>query len=85
MKELSADVKNEPELALFGGEDGLDFYRTISARYKPFLKNEGHIFFEVGYKQSSAVADILEKNGYTNIKIKKDYNNTERVVYARKS
>lgn len=85
MKNLSADVKNEPSLALFGGDDGLDFYRTISERYKPFLKNGGRIFFEVGYKQSADVAQILEKNGYTNIKIKKDYNNTERVVYARKS
>ena len=85
MKELSADVKNEPTLALFGGKDGLDFYRTISERYKPFLKSGGYIFFEVGYKQSADVAAILEKNGYTNIKIKKDYNNTERVVLARKS
>lgn len=85
MKELSPDVKNEPALALFGGEDGLDFYRTISERYKPFLKSGGYIFFEVGYKQSADVADILEKNGYTNIKIKKDYNNTERVVFARKT
>lgn len=85
MKELSADVKNEPSLALFGGEDGLDFYRTIAARYRPFIKNGGYIFFEVGYRQSADVASILEKNGYTNIKTKKDYNNTERVVYARNS
>ena len=33
----------------------------------------------------SGTYEILEKNGYTNIKIKKDYNNTERVVLARKS
>ncbi|MBQ2720370.1 MAG: peptide chain release factor N(5)-glutamine methyltransferase [Clostridia bacterium] len=85
MKELSADVKNEPSLALFGGDDGLDFYRTIAARYRPFIKNGGYIFFEVGYRQSTDVSDILKKNGYTNIKTKKDYNNTERVVYARNS
>ena len=85
MKALENKVLKEPHEALFGGEDGLDFYRTISERYKPFLKSGGYIFFEVGYKQSADVADILEKNGYTNIKIKKDYNNTERVVFARKT
>ncbi|MBQ2720621.1 MAG: peptide chain release factor N(5)-glutamine methyltransferase, partial [Clostridia bacterium] len=85
MKELPKDVQNEPALALFGGEDGLDFYRVISERYKPYIKNGGYIFFEVGYKQSADVSSILEKNGYTNIKTKKDYNNTERVVFARNS
>lgn len=83
MEKLSPEVKNEPQLALFGGEDGLDFYRVISERYKQYINNGGHIVFEVGYDQARAVCDILEKNGYTHIKTKKDYNNIERVVTAR--
>ncbi|MBQ6051757.1 MAG: peptide chain release factor N(5)-glutamine methyltransferase [Clostridia bacterium] len=83
MTGLPADVKNEPSLALFGGEDGLDFYRTIAKRYRQFIKKGGRIFFEVGAKQSESVAEILEKNGYSDIETKKDYGNINRVVSAR--
>ena len=83
MKTLPADVKNEPSLALFGGEDGLDFYRVIAKRYRQFIKSGGRIFFEVGAKQSESVSEILEKNGYLDIETRKDYGNNNRVVFAR--
>lgn len=83
MSSLGNDVLNEPELALYGGYDGLDFYRVIAKRYRSFMNNGGFIFFETGYRQSSDVANILENNGYSDIAIRKDYNNIERVVFAR--
>jgi release factor glutamine methyltransferase len=85
MGSLDADVKKEPSLALFGGEDGLDFYRAIAARYRSFIKDGGYLFFEIGAKQGEAVFSILEKNGYEEIQIKKDYNAKDRVVFARKT
>ncbi len=83
MRSLGRDVLNEPELALWGGDDGLDFYRIISEKYRPFIKDGGYIFFEAGYRQSEEIANILANNGYSDITKRKDYNNIERVVYAR--
>lgn len=85
MGSLDSDVKKEPSLALFGGEDGLDFYRAIAARYRSCIKDGGYLFFEIGAKQGAAVFSILEKNGYEEIQIKKDYNDKDRVVFARKT
>ena len=42
MEELPHSVKDyEPHLALFGGEDGLDFYRSIADKYRAALKPGG--------------------------------------------
>ena len=82
MKDLSADVKKEPSLALDGGEDGLDFYRHMIAKYKANLVPAGVMAFECGYDQADSVAEIFRENGFCNIKKFKDYNNIERVVLA---
>ncbi len=72
----------EPHLALFGGEDGLDFYRVISSFADVFLKEDGVLAFEVGHTQAEDVALIMSKNFY-DIKIKKDYGGINRVVWGR--
>ena len=82
MASLSAEVKNEPSLALDGGEDGLVFYRHMISKYKPNLENGGVMAFECGYDQADAVAEIFRENGYCNIRKIKDYNNIERAVTA---
>lgn len=79
---LSAEVKQEPSLALDGGEDGLNFYRHMIAKYKSNLTESGIMAFECGYDQADAVSEIFRKNGFCNIKKFKDYNNIERVVVA---
>ena len=73
--------ENEPKLALYGGEDGLDFYRRIIADAPKFIKRGGKIFFEIGYNQGKDVAKLLEKDFY-DIKIQKDLEGQERMVYA---
>ena len=41
MRGLMPEVTREPELALFGGADGLDFYRRISREAPEYLKEGG--------------------------------------------
>ena len=70
----------EPRMALDGGQDGLDYYRAIAAKWKSALRLGGTLIFEVGVGQAAAVEDILEENGYEEIKILPDTQNILRVV-----
>lgn len=80
MTELSREVKREPELALHGGADGLKFYRIISCLWKEILKEGGLLAFEIGWEQGEAVREIMEKSGYRNVAVHKDYAGNDRVV-----
>lgn len=80
MKVLQKEVSFEPETALFGGEDGLDFYRNITKIWKTVLKSGGIIAFEIGMGQESAVSKILEENNFTDIKMTEDLSGIIRVV-----
>ncbi len=84
MKTLDHSVKDfEPHLALYGGEDGLDFYRSIASKYRSALKPGGFLCFEFGEDQGDDVCRILETNGYTILERSRDYNDTERAVIAQ--
>lgn len=84
INELSPEVKeHDPMLALDGGEDGLDFYRKIVTESTKYLKSEGKLIFEIGFNQAEAVRNILYDNGFSDIRIIKDLNGLDRVVYAR--
>ena len=81
---LDASVKDfEPHLALYGGEDGLDFYRAISQNFKNALLPGGLLSFEFGMGQGDAVCEILKENGFAVLERSRDYNNIERAVIAR--
>lgn len=84
MEELPHSVKDfEPHLALYGGDDGLDFYRAIAENYKAALKPGGYLCFEFGAEQGDDVCSILEQNGYTVLERSRDYNDRERAVIAQ--
>lgn len=81
MKEISEFVEKEPSIALYGGREGLDFYKTIYNDSKNFLNNGGMIAVEIGYMQAGDVIDIiLSHKCYHNIQVIKDINNKDRVV-----
>lgn len=86
MPGLESSVRDfEPHLALDGGEDGLDFYRTIIRNYKEVLKEDGLMAFEFGMGQGDDVCQILADNGFEILQRKKDFGNIERAVIARKN
>lgn len=77
---LDIEVRQEPMMALDGGDDGLDFYRTIPRTFRSVLAPGGTLAFEVGIGQCYSVMDILEREGYKNIRSKNDLCGIERVV-----
>jgi len=78
---LDVSVKDyEPHMALDGGEDGLDFYRFIAAKWKTALRLGGTLIFEVGIGQAPDVEEILAQNGYENIQTTSDSQGIWRVV-----
>ena len=84
MEELPHSVKGyEPHLALYGGEDGLKFYRAIVKNYTSVLKPGGYLCFEFGMGQGDDVCKILEDNGYTILERTRDDNDIERAVLAQ--
>ena len=84
MKELPESVRNfEPHMALYGGEDGLDFYRSIVEKYQYALKPGGYLCFEFGMGQGDDVCRILTDNGFTVLERNCDYNKIERAVIAQ--
>lgn len=84
MAALQKEVTFEPETALFGGEDGLDFYRGIAENWAQHINPGGLIAFEIGETQGRAVERILKENGYFAISVWTDYAGLDRIVTAMK-
>ena len=80
---LDVSVKDyEPHLALDGGEDGLDFYRDISEKWKDALNIGGRLYFEVGIGQADSVLRIMRAQGFGDIQVVKDLHEIPRVVFG---
>ena len=54
-------VQKEPEVALYGGKTGTDFYELILKKIKPHLKEKALIGFEHGYQQKALIASYVKK------------------------
>ena len=79
MADLPDNVKKEPAQALYGGADGLDFYRRILQASKDIFNGLPHIIFETGYKQ----ANDLRRLTNDKCEIKKDLSGNDRVCIIR--
>lgn len=77
----SSVVDYEPHVALFGGEDGLKFYRQIFENANKVLNERGMMFFEIGYDQKQNLTQLAESyfKG-ANIEVFKDINNKDRML-----
>lgn len=93
LRELMPEVRNyEPHLALYGGEDGLDFYRILTKEAKRFLRSGeqavstgetgrgGYLMVEIGYDQGESVSALFREAGFTEVCVHKDYAGLDRVV-----
>lgn len=75
----------DPALALYGGSDGLEFYRKILAEAELFLEPGGWVMLEVGHDQAGAVAGMMrEFTLLEQIATEPDHAGIARVVKARK-
>ncbi len=86
-QEIESIVKdNEPHVALFGGEDGLYFYRQIFASVKPLLKDKAILAFEMGYDQKDGMIKEVEKYFPDwPYQILKDMNGKDRMLFIYKN
>lgn len=82
MKTLQKEVSFEPEMALFGGDDGLDFYRAIVRLYKPKLSEGGMLAFEIGIGQEDEVSYMMIHSGLKNVRFKADLCGVNRIVFG---
>ena len=81
---LSNEVQKEPEIALDGGYDGLDFYRKITKQAIEYLKFGSYLCFEIGFDQKIDVIEIIEKEGhYTGTYCKKDLCGNDRIIVTQ--
>lgn len=80
---LMPEVKAyEPRQALDGMEDGLFFYRRIVEESKKHLTGGGMLYFEIGYDQAAEVCELMERAGFWDVRVVKDYAGQDRVVYG---
>lgn len=79
MSALQKELRREPEIALFGGRDGLDYYRDIFRLWKSKLKKGGAFLVEAGDKQADLVKGFMEKAGLE-CEIFSDFSGIKRIV-----
>ena len=77
---LQREVQFEPKLALDGGADGLDFYRTITKNWSRKLKSGGMLIFELGENEADAARRLMLEAGFTDIRTHPDLGGTYRAI-----
>ncbi|MDR0821852.1 MAG: peptide chain release factor N(5)-glutamine methyltransferase [Oscillospiraceae bacterium] len=82
MNSLQPEVQREPIEALYGGYDGLTFYRHLFRDWKRYLVQNGLFAVEVGNEQADAVAELMKQAGFPRPIIHNDYVGIKRVVSA---
>lgn len=76
-------VDYEPHVALFGGEDGLHFYRRIFARAHLILKERAMMAFEMGYDQGERLSALAASYfPQARIEVLKDLSGKNRMLFV---
>ncbi|MBO4919145.1 MAG: peptide chain release factor N(5)-glutamine methyltransferase [Erysipelotrichaceae bacterium] len=74
----------EPHVALFGGDDGLKFYREIFSRAHKILEENALAFFEMGYDQKDALTKLAQDFfPDAQVSVFKDINGKDRMLMIR--
>ncbi len=78
--QLQAEVQREPEMALDGGSDGMEFYRAIIDLWSCKLKPGGALALELGEGQAGEVCTLMKQKGFGNIRTETDFGGTQRAI-----
>lgn len=77
-------IKNEPDTALYGGEDGLDFYRKFAKQIRSQLYSHGQFFLEFGFSEKDQLKDLFETElPDFKIEFRNDLAGKPRMVHGR--
>lgn len=76
---MEYSLRFEPMIALYGGKDGLEFYRKIREKYSDYLRPRGTMLLEIGWLQEEAV-----RNLFRGAKVLYDFGNRPRCLIVKK-
>jgi release factor glutamine methyltransferase len=82
---LMCEVRDhEPELALYGGEEGYELYADLIAQAAQHLRPSGLLVLELGHNSLPAVRPLLDSPYWTNVGVTKDLSGIDRVIAAER-
>ena len=84
MKTLEKELSFEPQNALYGGKDGLFFYREIIEKSLNYISEKGVLAFEIGYNQMDIISKMLIEKGFEILLQKKDFAGFDRIIIAKR-
>jgi release factor glutamine methyltransferase len=80
---LAVELSFEPKSALWGGADGLDYYKKIAQQAKRYLSKNGYVAVELNSNKSSEISKIFSDNEFKIELLQKDYSGLDRVLIGR--
>jgi release factor glutamine methyltransferase len=82
---LMREVRDhEPEIALFGGEEGYELYAGLITQAAAHLKPSGILVLELGHNSLPAVQPLLDATSWTNVSVTNDLSGIPRVIAAER-
>jgi release factor glutamine methyltransferase len=85
MKNLQREVIHEPRAALAAGPDGLSVIRRLLSDVRPFLRAGGYFVFEIGFGQSEAVKQLIDRHVWKLLEIREDLQGIPRTFVLQKN
>ena len=81
---LQRELDWEPHAALFGGPEGLDFYRRLFAEAHRYVKPDGYLVCEIGYNQLDRVREMIDTATWGETLVKDDLQAIPRTLAIKK-
>ena len=79
---LHRSVKEfEPQMALVGGEDGLEFYRRLNEALPAHLAPGAKVYFEIGTGQGRPLLELFSGQGWRGARVEKDWSGHDRFFF----
>ena len=80
LESMQPEVRYEPQTALFSGSDGLAVIQRLLREAPSFLQPKGYLVFEIGFGQSEAVKNLIDRDVWTLLEIREDLQGIPRTV-----